>query len=565
MAKMSNKRQTDHARKSRFCITLQQKRGWMTVTVLFAVLASTMVLFYVQSQSRASSSRDKAETTTSLATSSSPPLPSSPYSGTFARFPAMSDTSKKYKRLTLIAQWSDDDVADYMHAFFHSVQHNADVLDLLFVNRISGPGRKCLDFAQQGMDVSWGGNIKHVCIPFDDWKERLVTFLCNSEAGWACDERQAMEVEEEVARRPDLKGWEWKPFRGPMYRDLFIHPENPLWAWIDVDSMLGDFRHFPFNILSNVSFITFDAESAVQARLLGQLTAWNMDDIKLNSIWKRFATLQTPDHFTKALAGSHQQSNEEEEWGFQYLNVDQGYPGRELDFVQLADAQGDDFFDPGLDLGVADDERHNLQYLISGRDLLLANKPVPRRYAEELLAAERDSVVEEHGWSGWSLGYDGSDTMLRDPNLSMEHALARHQHSDTHSGHFRGKLETIRWSKGEDGCPNAWWIPARWRICHPKQIHQPMLRSSFVHFHDHKPGFLFERQETDRRPRGYSRYLIKHTLRSKRYDWLQMPSMNISQSHVFTLQHDKLHVWKMGEQREEDLFARQAGGHDATG
>lgn len=485
----------------------------------------------------------------------------SQFSGAFSRFPIVSELPNRHKRLTLIVQWLHDDIQPSLRGFLNSAQYNADVLDVLFINRIVDPTKNCLNFEKEGIDITWGGNIKHVCMQEEEWERRLTDFLCMKDSGWSCSEEQRKLVQNEIKHRQDHRGSYWRLFRGAMFRDLFIHPENPMWAWTDIDVTLGDMRHFPFSILSALSFVVADRESVDDAVLFGQFTAFNMDDENLLSCWKKVPTLRSPESFPQ-----HVDTWEEQGWNYWYMGVDEGLPGRELSYTQISDAQLDDFH---FDMNHESGEDQEVQFIFSGRDVLLSYRRLSRESIEELILLERDIEVVERGWYGWSTGYDGSDLMLRNPNMTQPNAYTINK--DANTTHFHGKLETIKYHKGEqEGC-STYWIQKSFRLCYPViglaglDIWGSVLRSSFVHFKDQLPGYLFQRSEIDSRPRAYNRALLKHSINTKNAEWGKMPPFDITKEHVLTISKNHLEVWKMGSDRNKTIYQRKENGFDSIG
>ena len=48
--------------------------------------------------------------------------------------------------MTIIGAWNDDDFPAYLRHFFYTIQLNADVLDLVMINRLREPNSTRLDF-----------------------------------------------------------------------------------------------------------------------------------------------------------------------------------------------------------------------------------------------------------------------------------------------------------------------------------------------------------------------------------------------------------------------------------
>ena len=164
------------------------------------------------------------------------PAPLSPFSGRFSRFPTMSQLPSRQKRLTLVGVWSSGNFNEYLRQYMHSVQLNADAVDFVLINRLVGRDDSCIDFEANNVNITWGGNVKFVCMSDIEWKHRHVEYLCSKRYGWDCDERQRLEVVVELTRRKDPYNVDWKPLRGHIFRDLFLNPGNPFWAWHDLVS-----------------------------------------------------------------------------------------------------------------------------------------------------------------------------------------------------------------------------------------------------------------------------------------------------------------------------------------
>lgn len=483
-------------------------------------------------------------------------LSNPPFSGAFSAIPRISELPPRQKRLTIIAVWNGDKIPSYLRQYFYSIQLNADVLDLLLINRVQTEEDLFMDFEAAGIDITWGGNIKFIRMRDKEWKQRHVDFLCSSKYGWNCNKAQYDEVVKEYANRPDLKNFNWRPLRGYVFNDLLQHPENPFWAWMDLDTFPGDFRRYPFNLLSQVSLVTSNNEPPL-IYLGGQLTAFNLDDEDLATAWKKFPELRTSEHFTQNLAGKMPESSEERYWSFGYLRSDQDYPGSTLSYGFYGDLHGDDIFDEQW-------EKKNASqtYVVSGRDVLLVSTNYTREQIEGLLYLERQEPINDLGGQGWTGGQDGSSYLLNNPNMSgteaKQLALADAARSGEEVHAHSGLIEDIVVDL-EGNCSHT----PHWRICyrpHPLTLtHPALLRASFMRLKGQQPGHVLMRLEKEQRPRGYERKLLKHHLWAKRQRWYDFPPFDITEDMVLRLNFDSVEVWRMGKGREETLFYRKNG------
>jgi len=435
------------------------------------------------------------------------------------------------------------------------MQLNADVLDLLMINRLPGANSSCLDFEKAGVDITWGGNIKVHCMDDKEWKRRHVDFLCSSEYGWNCDPAEYDAVSKEYQTRPDSKNYNWRPFRGYVFHDLFANPGNPLWAWLDHDVFVGNFARYPFNLLSQLSLLTGSQGIAVAVQMAGQLTAFNMDDKALGTAWKKFSRMRTPAHFTKYIEGKMPESSEERYWSYGYLQSDEDLPGSELSYGLYPNIHGDDFFDRRW-------ERRNATetYVISGREILLVSTAYSREEIEHLLQEERNDPIDDLGSIGWTGGEDGSAYLLDQPSLSsaqakqlaISDAERLHHPPQVHDGIVEDTLLRT------DCVTGAFWrqcvTPAPLTISHP-----PIMRASYVRFKGQQPNHILRRLEKDHRPRGYERKLIKHHLKSKSQPWFEFPPFEITQDLVLRYNLDAMEVFRIGPSRNETLFYRKKG------
>lgn len=266
------------------------------------------------------------------------------------------------------------------------------------INKLTTNESRCLDFGAAGIDITWGGNIQVHCITDNEYKERHVRFLCSPDSGWNCNSTEYEAVRNEFQTRVDRKNAHWTPLRGYAFRDLFPYPENPFWAWIDVDSFMGNFARYPYNILSQMSFMTATTKDPGPPNanelvyMAGQLTAFNLDDLALATAWKKFPTMHSAIHFTNYTDGIFPQSTEEAYWSYSYLQSDDDNPGTDLSFCIYPDIHGDDIYDgEWKKTGSAN------SYLISGRDILLASTSYNREEIEALFALERSEPIDDLG------------------------------------------------------------------------------------------------------------------------------------------------------------------------
>ncbi|KAK5198380.1 hypothetical protein LTR92_002625 [Exophiala xenobiotica] len=459
----------------------------------------------------------------------------SPFTGALARIPRISELPSRQRRLTVIGAWNDDYIPNYMPHFLYTIQLNADVVDFVLINR-QRKGDRCLDFEKAGIDVTWGGNIQMHCMTDSEWKRRHVDFLCSSKHGWNCNSTEYDEVTQEFQSRPDKSNYNWRPLRGHIFQDLLPHPENPFWAWMDLDTFAGDFRRYPFNLLSQVSILTSNTEAPSTIYLGGQLTAFNFDDDDLASAWKKFPEMETPFHFTRNITGYMPESTEERYWSYGYLNPVEGLPGNQISYGFYTGLHGDDFLD-----GEWKKQNASEAYVISGRDILLVPTHYTRLEIEELLNMERSEPFDDLGGLGWT------EDEEEDTSTSTSSSPA-----------YRGLVEDLVIRVGD--CPHT-HVPENLRLCvtpHPLELtNPPLLRSTFIRQKGQKPGHILRRLERDPRPRGYERKLLKHHLFSKHQMFYQFPPMEITPDLVLKMQYDSLEVFRMGETRNETLFMRK--------
>jgi hypothetical protein len=484
-----------------------------------------------------------------------------PFTGAFARFPRLSELPERQRRLTIVGAWNDDDFPEYLRHFFYTIQLNADVLDLLMINRLRKPDSQCLDFAKAEVNITWGGNIKFHCMDDFEWRRRHVDFMCSSKYGWNCNSTEYREVTEEYADRPDKYNFDWRPFRGYVFRDLFTHHDNPFWAWMDHDIFVGNFARYPFNILSGLSILTGSQSQPEFLFMAGQLTAFNIDDEALGTAWKRFPSMKSASHFTKYIDGKTPNSAEEQWWSYGYLRSDEDLPGAELSYGIYPDIHGDDYYYDKWNRKDA-----NQTYLISGRDILLASTIYTREEVEEMLLLERNTPIDDLGGIGWTGGEDGSAYLLDQPNLdsseakllAINKAKSLNQSPHIHKGIVEDQLILTNCTAA-----SGYFIDERWKQCvipHPLTVTDPpLMRASLVHFKEQQAGHLLRRLEKDKRPRGYERKLFKHHLKSKSMKWFELPPFEITEDLVLRYNSDFVEVFKMGPSRNETLFYRKEG------
>ena len=477
------------------------------------------------------------------------------FSGAFATIPRVSELPARQKRMTVIVAWNADQVPSYLRHFFYTMQLNADVLDLVFINRVQKEDDACVDFEKAGINVTWAGNIRTYCMTDKEWKRRHVDFLCSPRHGWNCSLTEYDEVSKEFQTREDKKNFNWRPLRGNVFADLVPQPANPFWAWMDLDTFAGDFRRYPFNVLSQVSLLTSTGEFPL-IYLGGQLTAFNLEDKDLATAWKNFPEMRTADHFTKYIDGKMPESSEERYWSYGYLRSADGLPGSRLSYGVYYDLHGDDFFD-----GQWFKKNASETYIISGRDILLVSTNYTRKEIEGLIWLERNEPVDDFGSLGWTSGLDGSSYLVKNPDLTG--AEAKHLAlADTgtptimtnlHQGIIEDQLLRV------ENCSAS----PHWRICfepHPLATADiPALRTSLMHFKDQRPDHILTRLEKDQRPRGYQRKLLKHHLRSKAQKWYDFPPFDITEELVLRMNFDSVEVFRMGESRDDTLFFRKEG------
>lgn len=463
--------------------------------------------------------------------------------------------------MTLLGVWSGEDFPNYLKHFFYTVQLNADTVDFLMINLLTEPNSTCLDFVEANVDATWGGNVKYHCMEESAFRRRIVDHLCSKEFGWDCDMTQYAEVINEFDRRKKERRNDWRPLHGHALRDLFQHPENSFWAWIDLDLFVGDFRRYPLNILSQLSILTGTHEQPAPLYLPGQLTAFNFDSPGLGSAWKKFPTMYSPDHFTKHINGEFPKSDEEHNWSYGYLRSTDDLPGTNLSYGYYPDLQGDDYFERKWSRKNADSI-----YVVSGRDVLLVSSKLARSEIEAVIQMERNTPIDDLGGIGWTTGQDGSSFLMREPDMGGDEAKALAIAEDRGGRIHQGFVESLP-ILYDSTCGTK--KPGSLAQCikpHPLSKSQPpLVRTSLIRLADQPPGYIFRRIEPDDRPRGYERKLIRHHLKSKSYGWWDFPPFMITEDLVLRYNSDVVEVFRMGSTRNETLYYRQPDGKDSIG
>lgn len=478
--------------------------------------------------------------------------PKSSFTGAFARFPNLSALPERQQRITLVAIWNNDAFPSYLRHFFYTAQLNAAKLDLLMINRRIESGDQCLDFAKNNVDITWGGNIQYHCLDDDEFHRRHVDFLCSAEHGWNCDEQKYDAVHKQFRPRPDVLNVNFKPLHGYIFRDLFANPENPLWAWIDMDSFLGDFARFPLNILSQVSYISGSHDQPSSLYLAGQLTAWNLDDPNLATAWMKFPAFESADAFLEK--GFNRNAKEEKVWSYLYTQSEDGLPGSNLSYVLIPEFQGDDYYSKKWM------PKHAAEaYIISGKEIILASESYSREEIEGLIRLERETPVDDLGGIGWTGGEDGSAYLLENPDLDPTEAkslaVANASKSQDTVAIHQGIVEDVKILTTE--CLPDHRLEYQCVPVHPLQaVEPPILTSTLIRFREQKPMHMIRRLEKDHRPRGYQRKIMKHHSRVKKLPWFTFPSFDITDELVLRMGSDFIEVWKMGSTRNETLYSR---------
>lgn len=459
--------------------------------------------------------------------------------------------------MTLLAIWNDDTVPPYMRHFFHTVKLNADSIDLVFINRQVGPESQCIDFEQARINLSRSSNIKTHCLSNAEFQRRHVDFLCSSQYGWGCDVDEHRNVTEAFVSRPDRLNVNFRPLHGYIFRDLL--PKDTLyWGWVDVDMFLGDFTHYPFNVLSTVSLMTGHAAKNEATYLGGQLTVFNFLDDALATSWKKIPSLQSPEYFLgiQGTPFSHK-AKEERFWSHYYLLPKDDYPAYNLSYVVYPHLHGDD------------KREESMSYAISGRTVVVIPNSLGRYEVEAIIRAERAAPVDELGGLGWTTGEDGSEFLLNDPSLSSESAKSQAMERVGASGPLnahvqQGIVEDVTF---ERNLPDGWErLQTIGKLDpHPLTETSPqVMRTSLIHFKEQRPLHILRRLEFDDRRRPWERKLFRHHLKSKKWPWWEFPPFEITDNMVF--RHNLTHseAWMMGDERRNvTLFYRSRSGEES--
>lgn len=195
-----------------------------------------------------------------------------------------------------------------------------------------------------------------------------------------------------LRERDDYISNDWKPMRGEMFRRFFIHPENPMWAWTDMDMHLGRLDHLPFPLLSTVAIVAPHYFTPSLLFLPGQMTLFNMDYPGFVGAWKQYAPLVSPEQFCKKLRpedGGYGEGAIDESWlSAAYLRHTEGYAGQGLSWVAIPDVHGQDIFIPGR------------KFVVSGRNVLEVDSSLTRIEIEEIVKiASSEPVHQTAGWT----------------------------------------------------------------------------------------------------------------------------------------------------------------------
>jgi hypothetical protein len=323
---------------------------------------------------------------------------------------------------------------------------------------------------------------------------------------------------------------------------------------MDLDTFAGDFRRYPFNLLSQVSILTANTEAPTTIYLGGQLTAFNLDDQDLATAWKKFPQMETPFHFTRNISGSMPESTEERYWSYGYLNpVKEGLPGSQLSYGYYTGLHGDDFFD-----GEWSKKNASEGYVISGREILLLSRNYSRKEIEDLILMERNTPVDDLGSLGWTEENPSSIAATTPSSLSPASSPSSSSSQSPYPGTTSIQNITIGPS-----CPQT-HVDPEYRLCitpHPFEVtNPPILRSTYLRLKDQPAGQILRRLDRDPRPRGYERKLLKHHLTSKHQMFYEFPPFDIAGDLVLRLQYDSIEVFRMGEKREETVWLRSEWG-----
>lgn len=198
--------------------------------------------------------------------------------------------------LTLLSQWDDDKMATYLPAFFQSARYNADSVDLLFIN-VLRRGDKCLDVDRL---VRGASNIRVECIEDAEDKAMIRNYFCGK---WDCTREQKALVDETLRDIQDPIHVQFKPWRGMIYRQ-WLAEDAKWWAWIDTDTVLGDFKAlWPWQSIDAFDVVTISEWDYGNIYLRGQFTAFQLSG-KLDDIWLEYEPLKKPENLQKLPRGA---------------------------------------------------------------------------------------------------------------------------------------------------------------------------------------------------------------------------------------------------------------------
>lgn len=463
------------------------------------------------------------------------------FSGPFSRFGEMEELEAKYRKLNMVTVWNNDRISSHMRHFLYSVAQNNETVDLLFINRRLAESDSCINFEDAGIDVVSKSNIKIICMGPQEWKERHVDFLC-SKSGWSCSAAQRAQVFSQLGQTfYDARNYDLRPLQGYVYQDLFEH-QRPLWSWVDSDMILGRMELFPLNIAAKLSVVSAQPGTTRNSFMQGQFCVFNLEDPTLSSIWKHMKELQTPEAFSNFLqSGKTSLGSEEHTWSTVYFGLREQDAGRLLDYANIAEFHGDDFWPYFLEESA---------FVISGRDMLMVDHFESREVIERLLSQSNNLVDDNVRNAGWTKGVDGSELMINDPTLSQEAALAIIRAPPEEKSSV--KLETVYYDYNiKDEVWMQLNVPDRFF-----RGYWSKLRASFVHFKEHKDQYLFQRLEVDKRPRGFDRKLWKHHLTQKHEKEFGLPDFDLTDQYVLVYHKKGLYVFEKGVNREVDVFSR---------
>jgi hypothetical protein len=190
------------------------------------------------------------------------------------------------RRITLITTWTGTTFRSYLPHFFRSVHNNADVVDLLWININDGKG--CLNVTKW---INGKSNIRVLCILLQVHRQIFMKWLCN---GWNCTSKEYDAVMSELLKRPDKKNLIMRPWLGLLYHSLV---RTKWWAWVDVDTYLGDWATlFPWDLTEKFDVISTGYDSSAGLYLHGQLTAFVIST-KMINLHKRVPAFASPKIF----------------------------------------------------------------------------------------------------------------------------------------------------------------------------------------------------------------------------------------------------------------------------